>query len=1001
MPYTLITTRWGITILTVFMTVFAGPMGAFAALDIVFANRELPSQVCLRDDQGGFACTSISKVDLKSRTVALGDVNGDTHLDAVFANEQQQNQVCLGDGKGGLICSAVSPDVPGGGGVALGDVNGDTYLDAVFGSFRNRVCLGDGNGRFTCDEISPDNGGGSVALGDVNGDTQLDAVFANRVCLGDGAGHFTCHDIGENSFSTIAVALGDVNDDTYLDAVMANYDQPNRVCLGNGSGSFSCQNVSDDPLDALSQSKGVVLGDVNSDTYLDAIFADENQRNRMCLGDGGGGFTCKDVSGDVAPTQAVALGDVNGDMYLDAVFANFAYPNQVCLGDGSGGFTCAHVSGDTFSSFGVALGKLVEAQPQDPAHTVSQGIVAYYSFDVSAEDDGPNNYDADVTESVFYGSGKFGRAVYFTKSGASVIFPNMPRYAASYSLSAWVRVESLEAPNGSASIPGNIVGRFALVRPSGKLRFYFYFDSMQVADNQLRTFDSKTTVPTGQWVHIAATFHGPANTLKLYINGNLDFTYEIVSSGQIRPLFPYYPGVGGDIPQFDLAGVSVLNGSVDEVLLHDRALSPTEIDYLVDPNGRPGASTIHVPLSVRGDFRRSTECGEYEQRACWKCTTHFKWPPWQWGVCKVQSAQCDGDLEFNVMTQVCQCPNGQRINDHNDSSCFTPPSPQIIVDNLPLTVDISGYPSILHLAGLGKQVIITNANYALYSVPNGKDISVDCGRMSAYKEWACGSGRDECSRLSSLSRSCPTESLTCTSVAIQDDRSNALNYPLFTLEEWNNLYPGGLKINANWFDISGPPNFPHVSPCTDIYGLSVHRGNEVSSATKGDPVGANINLLDALLVTEHSLPDGLMHREVKIVPNAEIKLEQNVSEAVGGFIILQDGKLKKNIPSSAKPEGSGARTGVGVKTEDNGTQTLYIIVVQPGPNKEGVTARDLAAYLKYLGAVDGINLDNSGSSQLIYNRPDGGLDETMMGDRDQNNRNAYRPVPNFFGIRLP
>ena len=51
---------------------------------------------------------------------------------------------------------------------------------------------------------------------------------------------------------------------------------------------------------------------------------------------------------------------------LVAVFANNGTPNRVCLGDGSGGFSsCSDVSDDSNLTFGVALGDATEAQSSD------------------------------------------------------------------------------------------------------------------------------------------------------------------------------------------------------------------------------------------------------------------------------------------------------------------------------------------------------------------------------------------------------------------------------------------------------------------------------------------------------------------------------------------------------------------------------------------------------------------------------------------------------------
>ena len=92
----------------------------------------------------------------------------------------------------------------------------------------------------------------------------------------------------------------------------------------------------------------MALGDVNGDTNMDAVFANINiQRNRVCLGDGSGGFVCSDVSSDTNFSNGVALGDLNGDNNQDAVFANVSQRNWVCLGDGAGGFVCSDVSSNS------------------------------------------------------------------------------------------------------------------------------------------------------------------------------------------------------------------------------------------------------------------------------------------------------------------------------------------------------------------------------------------------------------------------------------------------------------------------------------------------------------------------------------------------------------------------------------------------------------------------------------------------------------------------------
>ena len=60
----------------------------------------------------------------------------------------------------------------------------------------------------------------------------------------------------------------------------------------------------------------MALGDVDGDDdddNLDVVFANEGESNRVCLGDGSGGFTCSDVSTDTNTGEGLALGDVGGE----------------------------------------------------------------------------------------------------------------------------------------------------------------------------------------------------------------------------------------------------------------------------------------------------------------------------------------------------------------------------------------------------------------------------------------------------------------------------------------------------------------------------------------------------------------------------------------------------------------------------------------------------------------------------------------------------------------
>jgi len=212
--------------------------------------------------------------------------------------------------------------------------------------------------------------------------------------------------------------------------------------------------------------------------------------------------------------------------------------------------------------------------------------------------------------------------------------------------------------------------------------------------------------------------------------------------------------------------------------------------------------------------------------------------------------------------------------------------------------------------------------------------------------------------------------------------------PVYDILGWQEIEATQLKINGNFFQVFDSVT-PHNMTCTNLHGLSVSNGTTVSQANVED-FG---NLLDAILFLSPEYTSQTGHNAV-IVTNASISTYTSyIQNAVSGVIIVQNGRnlSTSSILSSAKPSASGARTGVGLDRNGN---TLSIVVIQNGSREAGMTAKQLGAYMIQEFQVDTVlNLDNSGSSQLLYVSPTQSF-ITMAGDSQ-----GYRPVPNFLGIK--
>jgi hypothetical protein len=140
--------------------------------------------------------------------------------------------------------------------------------------------------------------------------------------------------------------------------------------------------------------------------------------------------------------------------------------------------------------------------------------------------------------------------------------PNAPALNPSGGLTveAWVRPLST---SGCQTIVGKgYQTGFWLGICEGKLRFY--------SNGSGSSFDGRTTLSTGEWTHVAATFDGRIR--RLYVNGNLDATSERISPLPVntQPL-----RIGADVG--DIFSTYPFNGNLADVRLWGVARTQNQI----------------------------------------------------------------------------------------------------------------------------------------------------------------------------------------------------------------------------------------------------------------------------------------------------------------------------------------------------------------------------------------------------------------------------------------
>ena len=319
------------------ISVAFGDLDADGDLDAFTGNRFTePNTVWFNDGCGVFSASDNDYgIAQYSNDVALGDLDGDGTLDALFANgdysEGIPNTIWLNTfGTGVFTASNQTLGNSQSRSVALGDLDGNGTIDAwiangYFDSESDIVWLNDGTGTFTnSGQALPLRMSTSVALGDLDDDGDLDALVThpgeNTVWINDGTGTFTIRQDFGASYS-YSVALGDLDLDGDLDAWIANIG-PNRVWINDGTGTFT-----DSGLELGNRkSFSVALGDLDNDggRDLDAWVVNDTQLHAIWFNTTEI-ESCLDTDGD---------GEVGGSE-LALIIGNWGTPEGDITGDGT------------------------------------------------------------------------------------------------------------------------------------------------------------------------------------------------------------------------------------------------------------------------------------------------------------------------------------------------------------------------------------------------------------------------------------------------------------------------------------------------------------------------------------------------------------------------------------------------------------------------------------------------------------------------------------------
>ena len=214
--------------------------------------------------------------------------------------------------------------------------------------------------------------------------------------------------------------------------------------------------------------------------------------------------------------------------------------------------------------------------------TLGEGLVAHWTFDQTdgptLEDDSGNRRIGTISGATFRSDGRFGSALQF-RPGDSVTVENFPNAMSSamssWSFSAWLRIGNEDNANdGFATVISTELmqeGGWQLQTRDLSAGIYWTFAYWVGPGPNWAHHECVCFVP-GRWSHATVVVDGQNNRLSFYVDGKLDKSDLLPAP--IRPGSPsLYMGKW-------MGAGRLFSGSIDDVAIYSRALSPAEVTEL-------------------------------------------------------------------------------------------------------------------------------------------------------------------------------------------------------------------------------------------------------------------------------------------------------------------------------------------------------------------------------------------------------------------------------------
>ncbi|MFE9747141.1 LamG-like jellyroll fold domain-containing protein [Saccharothrix saharensis] len=204
------------------------------------------------------------------------------------------------------------------------------------------------------------------------------------------------------------------------------------------------------------------------------------------------------------------------------------------------------------------------------------GAMAQWSFEGNAQDSAfLGDRHGTLNGAATYAPGALGNAVVFERGG-TMTAPNAVRTDASFTVSAWVRLDSVVRDHVAVSQSGGRTSAFSLgYRADAGGKWFFWMPGTDVGAPAVTAAWSRQPAGTGVWTHLAGVYDASKGQIRLYVDGEESATVAHRST---------WSGTGEVHVGNALVNEVYQNhwlGAVDEVQVHDRVVLQPELKAAV------------------------------------------------------------------------------------------------------------------------------------------------------------------------------------------------------------------------------------------------------------------------------------------------------------------------------------------------------------------------------------------------------------------------------------